>query len=77
MYSHLQYIKLMLYICSKDDKVLVIGGMAKDTNPRDSVMSYDVSTNKWKALKPMPTPRYACFPFLVGNKLYVLGEYYQ
>ncbi|KAL5014859.1 hypothetical protein ScPMuIL_009129 [Solemya velum] len=64
---------LGLGIVVKDDKVLVIGGMAKDTNPRDSVMSYDVSTNKWKALKPMPTPRYACFPFLVGNKLYVLG----
>ena len=58
-----------------DGKVIVVGGMAFDTNPKDYLMSYDLETNKWKSLAAMPTPRYATFSFLINDKLYVMGEF--
>ena len=61
-------------LCSLDDRVLVMGGMATDTNPRDFFRSIDLEENKWKSLPPMPTPRYASFVFLINEKLYVIGE---
>ena len=57
-----------------DGKAYVIGGMAYDTNPRDHLMCYDVETNLWQSLPPMPTLRYATFNFLIENKLYVIGK---
>ena len=57
-----------------DDKVLAVGGMATDTNPQDYFRSIDIEENKWKALPPLPTPRYATFSFLINEKLYVIGK---
>lgn len=45
-----------------------------DTNPKDTLCSYDVESNTWKAMKGMPTPRYATYSFLVNEKLYVCGK---
>lgn len=65
-----------LLICLlAEGKVLTIGGMGIDTNPKDYFMSYDIESNRWQSLPPMPTPRYACFAFIVKDKLYVLGKY--
>jgi hypothetical protein len=61
-------------LLNTDGKVVVVGGMGLDTNPKDFFMSFDVHTNKWQALAPMPTARYATFVFLVGSKLYVVGQ---
>jgi len=57
-----------------EDKILVVGGMALDTNPRDMFVEFDVAGNKWKKLASMPTPRYATSTFLIGDKLYVVGK---
>lgn len=57
-----------------DGKVIVVGGMSVDTNPKDYLMQYDVENDRWKALPSMPTARYATFSFLIGDKLYVIGE---
>ena len=58
-----------------DDKVIVVGGMSVDTNPKDYLMQYDADRDVWKSLPTMPTPRYATFSFLIRDKLYVLGMY--
>nr|KAG5705559.1 hypothetical protein BaRGS_034757 [Batillaria attramentaria] len=58
---------------ASDNKVLVIGGMAVDTNPRDMFVEFDVEGNKWKKLPGIPTARYASSAFLIGDKLYVIG----
>ena len=57
-----------------DGKVLVVGGMSIDTNPKDHFMSYDIESNRWQSLPPMPTPRYATSSLFVGGKLYVIGK---
>jgi hypothetical protein len=57
-----------------EGKVLVIGGMGVDTNPKDSFTEFDVDANTWQRLPAMPTPRYATGAFLVGGKLYVIGQ---
>ena len=57
-----------------DGRVLTVGGMSIDTNPCNSFMSYNIETDKWSSLPPMPTARYATFSFLINNKLYVLGK---
>ena len=64
----------MLDFHFEDGKVVVVGGMGIDTNPKDFFMSYDVVTNKWQALTSMPSARYATFTFLVKNWLYVIGK---
>lgn len=56
-----------------DGKVYAAGGMAFDTNPRDSFMSFEVEKNQWKILPSLPTPRYASFSFLMNDKFYVIG----
>lgn len=56
-----------------DGKILVMGGMAASTDPKDFFMSFDITENRWQSLSPMPTPRYATFAFLIENKLYVIG----
>ena len=61
-------------VCVTGDKILVIGGMALDTNPRDMFVEFDVAGNTWQKLPSMPTPRYATFAFLIGDKLYVVGK---
>lgn len=71
IYKHNLFI---VVLCSTENKVLVMGGMAIDTNPRDMFVEFDVEENKWKKLPGMPTARYATFAFLVGDKLYVVGE---
>ena len=58
-----------------DNKILVMGGMSDDSNPKDHFWSYDVENDKWKALPSMPTPRYASAAFEINNKLYVIGGY--
>jgi len=58
-----------------DDKVLAVGGMSTDTNPKDYLMQYDADKDVWKSLASMPTARYATFSFLINDKLYVLGMY--
>ena len=58
-----------------DGKIYAVGGMGLDTNPRDTLMCYDIETNLWSSLPKMPTPRYATFSFLIHDKLYVLGTY--
>lgn len=57
-----------------DDKLIVVGGMGIDTNPKDYLMQYDAEKDVWKSLASMPTPRYATFSFLIRDKLYVLGK---
>lgn len=52
-----------------------MGGNGADTNPVDAVSSIKIEENKWKALPPMPTARYATFSFLIDDKLYVIGMY--
>jgi len=59
-----------------DDRVIVVGGMSADTNPKDYLMQYDVDKDVWKSLASMPTARYATFSFLIRDKLYVLGTVY-
>ena len=71
----LVYEKEIIFV--SDDRVLVMGGMATDTNPRDFFRSIDLEENKWKALPPIPTPRYATFSFLINEKLYVIGTVYM
>ena len=56
-----------------DDKLIVVGGMGLDTNPKDYLMQYDADKDVWKSLAAMPTARYATFSFFIHNKLYVLG----
>jgi len=56
-----------------DGKVIVVGGMSVDTNPKDYLMQYDADRDVWKSLASMPTARYATFSFLIRDKLYVLG----
>ena len=48
--------------------------VGEDTDIPADFMSYDVDTNRWSSLAPMPTPRYATFSFLIDDKLYVLGN---
>lgn len=59
-----------------DNKILVVGGMGLDTNPRDTFVEFDVADNKWQKLPSMPTARYAAFTFIINNKLYVIGKVY-
>ncbi len=66
-----------IFITFLDGKILVIGGMGLDTNPKDYLMGYDIETNLWESFPKMPTPRYATFSFLINDKLYVLGKYYM
>ena len=66
---------MYLTLVCTDDKVIVVGGMSIDTNPKDHMLSYDVATDRWQSLPPMPTARYACFAFLIRDKLYVLGKF--
>ena len=73
------------YICSLclacllsvfiENKVIVVGGMGVDTNPKDYIMEYDIEKDQWKALTPMPTARYATFSFFIEDKLYVIGRF--
>ena len=67
-------VSLISPLTISDGKILVVGGMGLDTNPKDYLMSYDVENDRWQSLTPMPTPRYATFSFLINDKLYVLGE---
>jgi len=57
-----------------DGKVIVVGGMSSDSNPKDYLMQYDADKDVWKSLASMPTARYATFSFLIHDKLYVLGR---
>lgn len=66
-------IKLLLNLFS-GEKIIVVGGMALDTNPRDMFVEFDVAENKWQKLPSMPTPRYATTVFLISDKLYVIGK---
>lgn len=56
-----------------DGKLIVVGGMSIDTNPKDYLMQYDADRDVWKNLASMPTARYATYSFLTRDKLYVLG----
>ena len=64
-----------LFIIFLDNKIIVCGGMGMDTNPKDTLCAYDAESNTWKAMKGMPTPRYATYSFLVNEKLYVCGKF--
>jgi len=57
-----------------DGKVIVVGGMGSDSNPKDYLMQYDADKDVWKSLASMPSARYATFSFLIHDKLYVLGR---
>lgn len=57
-----------------DGKMIVVGGMGADSNPKDYLMQYDANRDVWKSLPTMPTARHATFSFLIHDKLYVLGR---
>lgn len=51
-----------------------LGGMASDTTPQALVRVYQAEKDQWQPLTSMPTPRYGATAFLIGNKIYILGE---
>jgi len=51
-----------------------MGGMSSDTNPRGTILSYDVENDTWKKYAAeMDVPRYATFSFLINEKIYTIG----
>ena len=63
-----------LALTAVDGKMIVVGGMSTDSNPKDYLMQYDAEKDVWKSLPSMPTARYATSSFLIHDKLYVLGR---
>lgn len=57
-----------------DGKVYALGGMGADTAPQALVRLYDAEKDQWQPLTSMPTPRYGATPFLIGNRIYLMGE---
>jgi N-acetylneuraminic acid mutarotase len=61
-----------------DGKLYVFGGFKLPTTvrawqPTNGAWAYDPSSDSWKELAPMPTPRGAGQAVAVGGKIYVIG----
>lgn len=58
---------------SWQNKVLVIGGLNRKGNYLDSVIMYDIVTQRYHILPTMQKKRAYCTAVVVGNKLIVMG----
>ncbi|XP_014831446.1 kelch domain-containing protein 8B-like [Poecilia latipinna] len=47
--------------------------MGADTTPQAFVKVYEAEKDQWQATTSMPTPRYGATPFVIGNRIYVMG----
>ena len=55
-------------------QLLAIGGMDSDNKPTTAVHMYQPTTNSWKVISHMTTPRYRCLAaVLPDNQLMVVG----
>ena len=55
----------------------ILGGMRMDTTPTASLHRYDQAADQWSSLPSMPTARYATYQFIIGHRLYVIGEFFS
>ena len=55
------------------DNIVVIGGADKDGNRLDTVIMYNVKTEKSHKLPPMKSERRGCTAVVIGNNIVVLG----
>jgi N-acetylneuraminic acid mutarotase len=55
------------------NKILVVGGLNRKGNYLDSVIMYDVNTQRHHILPRMQKKRAYCTAVVVGNKLIVMG----
>lgn len=68
-----------LAVTETGGKIYVFGGGARTEAtggnwvPINNAWEYDPTTDIWKALPPMPTPRGAAGAVVVGRKIYVIG----
>ena len=54
-------------------KLYVFGGINEHYAILDSVETYDVATNRWMALNPLPRPTHSLSACVYGNKIYLSG----
>ncbi|XP_019636329.1 PREDICTED: kelch-like protein 26 [Branchiostoma belcheri] len=69
----MQHARFLHSMCSVGSTtILAIGGRARD-NSFNQVERYDVTTDAWTTLAPIPLPRSLMGTVIIGNKVYVLG----
>ncbi|MEQ2189028.1 hypothetical protein GOODEAATRI_020975 [Goodea atripinnis] len=51
--------------------------MGADTSPQAFVRVYEAEKDQWQATTSMPTPRYGATPFVIGNRIYMMGMIIQ
>ena len=59
-------------------RLLAVGGKDSDSKPTTAVHVYDPSSNSWKVISHMATPRRCCYATVLpnrGNQLIVVGGY--
>ncbi len=51
--------------------IVVVGGSISGVHPTDSVAVYDIPTNTWRTLPPLPQPRKGAVAAVIGHTLVV------
>lgn len=51
--------------------------MGADTTPQAFVRVYEAEKDQWQLMTSMPTPRYGATPFVIGNRIYMMGKLIQ
>ncbi|QIB68352.1 hypothetical protein Ami103574_03045 [Aminipila butyrica] len=63
-------------MCVQGDNVYIVGGYGKDgssSKDTNTLQVYNVTSDTWKSLKKMPTPRRNLTAVAVDNKIYAIG----
>jgi len=64
-----------IYATATSDAIYVPGGILVDGSTTASFEMYDVSSDRWVELSPLPEPRHHVSPVVVNGQLYALGGF--
>ena len=60
-------------LASVDNKIYVLGGMKAPWNPTGESFKYDIATNKWTALAPVPIGVGSAAVGVLGRRIWLVG----
>ncbi|XP_025079983.1 kelch-like protein 26 [Pomacea canaliculata] len=69
----MRHLRLEFALVSHAGRLYAFGGSTEQFAILDSVESYNVQTNFWEELLPLPTPTHSLAGLSVGNKIYLSG----